>query len=144
MVISMPKTLKVILISIFVGSSLAILFFLNIKDSTAINTNLVTVYQVGAFKNEINAYKLKNEYEFAKVVKIGDYYRVFIGITYTNQELFSSWFNKKNINYYQKEIDLDPSIIESLKKYDTLLLNSNEENYDIIMQNMLGVLPNEL
>lgn len=141
----MKKNLKVVLFSCLVGTMLAGVFFFNIKEKAeAKNKSTVFVYQVGVFKNENNAYALKKEYAYAKIVKDKEYYRVFIGVTMKNQEMLKNWFQEKQYNYYVKEIELSEEILNQIQKYDELLSKTNNENRDTVLKTMLESLPNEL
>ncbi len=141
----MKKNLKVILFSCVIGTVLATVFFLNIKEKAeAKNREIAYAFQVGVFKSEQNAENIKNNYSFAKVVKDSEYYRVFIGITSSNKETLEKIFENKGYNYYVKEISIPEETLNEIKKYDTLFAKTSEENKGFVIRNMLESLPDEL
>lgn len=141
----MKKNIKIIILSILIGATLALIFFLNVKEKAmAKNRNIIYAFQVGVFKQEQNALNLSKKYENIKVMKDSLYYRVFIGTTISNQEKLKNHFRNLQYNYYIKEIEVSNEIMEKITKFDELLNNSNEENIDIIIKNTLESLPNEL
>lgn len=141
----MKKTLKVVLFSSLLGVVLAGLFFFNIKDKAeAKNKPTIYAFQVGVFKNKENAANYKNRFPLGCIIHDGEYYRIFIGITVDNKELLSGLFDNANYSYYIKELETSEKIIEEIKKYDELLVQSQEENRMLILKNMLESYQNEL
>lgn len=141
----MKQTIKVIIFSCFIGATLAGIFFLSIKEKAEAKvTPIVYAFQVGVFKNISNAEKEKNEYSFAKIVKDGDLYRVFIGVTVKNKDILKEKFDKQNINYYIKEISVADVTFNNILKYDEILLRASLENNLPILKQMLEVMPDEL
>ena len=142
----MKQSVKVILFSCLVGTILAGSFFLTVKNKAEAKTvPVVYAFQVGVFKSLQNAELFKNNYSNAKITKDkDDFYRVFIGVTIKNKDLFVNLFNKQQENYYLKEIQVAESIYDNLLKYDELLEKTSKESQDAIIKNMLECLPNEL
>lgn len=139
----MKQTIKVIIFSCFVGTIMAGVFFLNIKEKAEAKvTPIVYAFQVGVFKNISNAEKEKNNYSFAKIVKDGDLYRVFIGVTVKNKDMLKEKFDNQNINYYIKEIAVADITFNNIIKYDEILLKTTLENS--LVKQMLEVMPDEL
>lgn len=141
----MKKTLKIVLFSSLLGVVLAGLFFFNIKDKAeAKNKPILYAFQVGVFKNKENANNYRNRFSLGKVVYDGEYYRIYIGVTVDNKEMLASIFDKENYSYYIKELETTETVLNEIKKYDELLVKSNEENRMLIIKNMLESYQNEL
>lgn len=142
----MKQSVKVILFSCLVGTVLAGVFFLTVKNKAeAKSVPIVYAFQVGVFKSEGNAETFKNNYQTARIIKDEEgFYRVFIGVTAKNKDLFIQWLNEKNENYYIKEIQVSEEVYEKLLKYDEILLQTSKESMEGILKNMLESLPNEL
>lgn len=141
----MKKTLKIVFFSSLLGVVLAGLFFFNIKDKAeAKNKPILYAFQVGVFKNKENANNYRNRFSLGKVVYDGEYYRIYIGVTVDNKEMLASIFDKENYSYYIKELETTETILNEIKKYDELLVKSNEENRMLIIKNMLESYQNEL
>lgn len=139
----MKQYLKIILFSCIVGTALAGIFFIGIKDKTnAKNKTTVYLFQIGAFKNIDNANKIKEKYSYAKVVKNQDYYRVIVGATITHTDLLKYKFDNDNISYYIKEVNLDIDKFEEIEKYDVLLLKTDD--IDLVLSQVVEILPDEL
>ena len=137
----MKQYLKIILFSCIVGTSMAIAFFLNIKEKAEAKTTTIA-YTFGVFKNIDNANNFSNQYSVSKIVKDNDLYRVFIGATVKNKEYLESLFKNNGYNYYIKEIIISDSKYKSLEKYDIVLEQS--ESPELILEKMLEILPDEL
>ena len=141
----MKKILKVILLSCGVGSILACLFFGSIKNKAEAKSKpIVYTYQVGVFKNQDNAENLANNYSYAKVVKDKDLYRVLVGITINNKNLLSEIFNKKNYDYYIKEIAVNEEYLEAVIKYDEILSKTSLDMQEEIIKTMVEGFIDEL
>lgn len=141
----MKKTLKIVFFSSLLGVVLAGLFFFNIKDKAeAKNKPILYAFQVGVFKNKENANNYRNRFPLGKVIYDGEYYRIYIGVTVDNKEMLASIFDKENYSYYIKELETTEMVLNEIKKYDELLVKSNEENRMLIIKNMLESYQNEL
>ncbi len=141
----MKQTIKIILISSLLGTLLAGLFFLSIKNKAEAKTiPTLYAYQVGVYKNYDNALKAAENYFCSKIVKEKDLYRVFIGITKTNKEFFSHFYDTHGYNYYIKEIPVQEDFEKKIKKYDALLLETSEEAQEKVIATMLESFPDEL
>lgn len=141
----MKKTLKIVFFSSLLGVVLAGLFFFNIKDKAeAKNKPILYAFQVGVFKNKENANNYRNRFSLGKVVYDGEYYRIYIGVTVDNKEMLASIFDRENYSYYIKELETTETVLNEIKKYDELLVKSNEENRMLIIKNMLESYQNEL
>ncbi len=141
----MKQGLKVILFSSVVGTILAGLFFLSVKEKAeAKMLSTVYAYQVGVFKNKDNALATLSNYENAKIVLDNDLYRIFIGVTINAKDYLSAYFDELGYSYYIKEIELDENLKEDIKKYDDVLMKTNKESNQGIIKQMLESIPNEL
>ena len=141
----MKQTLKIILFSSLVGTILAGIFFLTVKDKAEAKIiPHVYAYQVGVYKNEANALNSITNYHFAKVVKDHDLYRVFIGVTVNNKDLLSKYFNELGYSYYLKELQLSEAILKEIENFDILLAKTSIDTQNKVIEKMLESLPNEL
>jgi len=139
----MKQYLKIIFFSCIVGSVLAGVFFLNIKEKAEAKTkNTVYAFQVGVFRNFDNANNFSSEYNGTKIVKDNDLYRVFIGVTIKNKDNLETMFKNKGYDYYIKELTLNERKYNELEKYDIVLEQS--ETPEIIIKNMMEIIPNEI
>lgn len=137
----MKQYLKIVLFSCIIGTIFAGLFFFNIKEKAEAKTTTVAyAFQVGVFKNQENAKNLSEQYTTSKIIKDGDLYRVFIGLTSKNKEKLENLYNENN--YYIKEIILTANQYSELVKYDVVL--EKTENPELIIKNMLEIMPDEL
>ena len=80
----------------------------------------------------------------AKVVKDQDVYRVFVGVTSSNQELLKSLFDSFGYIYYIKEMYISDSLCEAIQKYDIVLAQASSTSQMEILKTMLGMIPDEL
>ena len=141
----MKQNIKIIIFSCLIGATLAGIFFLGIKEKAEAKTKPVLyAFQVGVFKSLDNAENLKNNYMIAKVIKDHDYYRVFIGVTVNNKEVLRRIFESQGYNYYVKEMQVDEKLQEKIIKYDEFLIQTSEENRNVVIKNMLECLSYEL
>lgn len=141
----MKKNIKIILFSCFIGTILACLFFLNIKEKAEAKTSdTLYVFQVGVFKQEQNAINLQKDFKYSRIIKDKDYYRVFLGCTIRHKEKLKKYFNNQGYNYFLKEMKVKEEILSIVGKYDELLNETSEENIELIIKSSLEGLPNEL
>ena len=141
----MKQNAKIILFSCLVGTILAGIFFLSIKDKAeAKSAPIVYVFQVGVFKNVDNASNLLHTYPLGRLIKDKEFYRVFIGVTSTNKEKMSSLFDSQGYDYYIKEIQVTDVVLETVKKYDEILVQASTDSQLTIINKMLESLPDEL
>lgn len=138
----MVKSLKILIFSFLVGGTLAACFFFSIKETPkALEKNVVYAYQVGVYSSLENAQKGVNFYPTAKIFKDNDFYRILIGVTLDNEEILTNYFS--NYEVYKKPLVVDKNVYDEIKKYDELLKNSSSDNYNVILNKMLGILPND-
>ena len=99
---NMKKYLKILGVAIIFGGLLAYLFYYDInKEVRAISKKeeVITLFQVGVFKDYNNAAKLKLE----------------------------SIYQNSEIEYYEKEIRINKDFIEKISNYESIILKSNKE-----------------
>lgn len=141
----MRKNFKIILFSCLVGSVLAGLFFLNVKEKAeAKNKNIIYAFQVGVFKNKENASNLQAKYGLTKVVKEEDYYRVFLAVTVKNKDLLEQKYIEKGYNFFIKEIEVTDEYLTKILKYDDLYQKTTPQNQELVLKSIIESLPNEL
>lgn len=141
----MKQSLKVVLFSCLIGTIFAGLFFLTVKNKAeAKAVPSIYAFQVGVFKNQENAINTAKNYENAQIIEEEGLYRVYIGLTVNNQDVLKNYFDKLGYNYYIKEVQVEENIIENIKKYDALFLQTSEENQAMVIKSMLESYANGL
>ena len=126
----MKAYLKILVVSTLIGIFIAILYFKKLKqdDIFVLNTlEKVSIFQVGVFSSYDNAINYTYNYGNAGIYKKDNFYHVIIAVTINNQEQLKSYFKNKNINFIIKEDIVNEKKYNVLKKYDLLLLKSNDE-----------------
>ncbi len=139
----MKKVLLSVGFSLVIGGIFALVIYKNTNSlvSAAVsNTNTLSLFQVGVFKSEENAIDYMQNYNSSIIIKDQEYYRVIIGITFSDEAtlLEKEYFESLNINFYIKEITIqDEQFLKKLEEYEQLLLNSSIETYNTINKNIL-------
>lgn len=138
----MVKTLKIMGLACFIGATLAACFFFSIKETPEAKEKYTAyAFQVGVYKVRDNALKAESEYQPAKIIFDGEYYRLFVGLTISNQDLLKNYL--KNKEFYIKEITVEENTYNIILKCDELLKKAAEETYPEILKMALDGL-NEL
>lgn len=119
------KYLKVILLSILIGSVLSLIFLLDLKKKID-NSEVVYAFQVGVFKTKENAIMYQKEFESSITYYDNEYYRVFIAVTNNIKvkEKLMNYFDKNNIKYFIKEYSFKKKIYE-FDKYNEILIKTD-------------------
>lgn len=119
------KYLKVILLSILIGSVLSLILLLDLKKRID-NSEVVYVFQVGVFKTKENAIMYQKDFESSITYYDNEYYRVFIAVTNNIKvkEKLMNYFDKNNIKYFIKEYSFKKKIFE-FDKYNEILIKTD-------------------
>lgn len=134
----MKQSIKVVLFSCLVGTIFAGLFFLTVKNKAEAKTvPSLYAFQVGVFKNQENAVNTTKNYAYAQIIQEEELYRVYIGLTVDNRDFLQNYFDNLGYNYYIKEIQVEEAVVENIKKYDALFLQTSEESKAKVLQTML-------
>ena len=139
------RFLKVIIYAVLTGAILAYIFYHNLsKDVQVFNdiTNTVYVFQAGVFESKDNAYNYANALKNSVVYYDQEYYRIYIGVVkdYEDISILSSYFNKKNIDYFIKEVNVN-NLPSDFDKYELLLKKIKDDaSIDKINQKLLDIL----
>lgn len=123
----MKKNLIIILSALTLGALLTAFIFLKINLKLKNTEKMITVFQVGVFKNEINALSEAKKYN-GIVHKDNQYYRVYIA-AYQNEEIINkmkNYYNANNTSYYLRKVKANEDYIKTLEKYEKLLQNSDD------------------
>lgn len=127
----MKSYLKVVIGAIFLGGILAFFFYKDIKTDVIAITDekgKVYIFQVGVFKSLENANNYRKDFSSGDIYQDEDVYRVITAVTISNKEKLETFYKKKEINYYIKELYVDNDIYEKIIEYDSVITNtSNEE-----------------
>ena len=95
----MKKNLVIIFIAIICGGAITLFTLLKVNNNLKIEENMITVFQVGVYKNEINA--LKKKYKNVYLLKLDiecesaseEYNENEIGILNSSQNSRHSYYN---------------------------------------------------
>ncbi len=101
----------------------AFFFYNNIDESLSSvtdNSNMVTVFQLGVFKSQTNAFNLIDKLKIGAVFYDEPYYRVYGAITVNNIELLEEYFTNLNINYYMKKVKVNNKFYQTVVEFDKL------------------------
>ena len=99
---------------------------------------MITVFQVGVYKNEINALAEAKKYN-GIVHKDNDYFRVYIA-AYQNNEIINKmkdYYDELGTTYYLRKIKIDEAFLTTINKYEKLLENSNDNSIYNNLNNLL-------
>lgn len=138
----MKKNLIIILIALTSGAIVTSIAYLKINKILNYDDNMVTVFQVGVFKNEVNALSEAKKYK-GIVHKDNDYYRVYIA-AYQNDEIIKKmqdYYNNNGVITYLRKVKTDEEYLNTINKYENLLQNSNDQS---IYDNLNNLLINKL
>lgn len=124
--------LKIIIGAILIGGVFAYLFYKDISSEVIAMTNKeyeITLFQAGVFKSYDNAKNYQNNFSSSIIYEDEGYYRVIIGIAYheENKVKLESFFTSKNINYYEKNVKMNETFIDSLSNYELVMIETNKE-----------------
>lgn len=136
---AMKRFLSIIGFALLVGAILAFFFYKDINEEVKAlvkKEEVVTLFQVGVFKDKENAYKFASAFTSSCVYEDNSYYRVIIGISYheeTKVKLEEIFLND-GIEYYLKETRVNKDLITKLNNYETILLKTNKKEvvYNIL------------
>lgn len=138
----MKKNILIILIAIILASTLTLFIIYKFNIRFKIDKNLITVFQIGVYKNKINA--LSEAKKYNGIVHQDDgYYRVYVA-AYQDEaiiEKMEKYYNANNQTYYLRKIKTDNEYISTINKYEKLLQNSND---DSIYENLNNLLVSKL
>lgn len=139
----MKKNILLILMAIFSGILFTALVFIKVNNVLKNNEEAtVTVFQVGVYKNEVNALSAAKKYG-GIVHQEEDYYRVYIA-AYQDEDIINkmkNYYKESGISYYLRKIEANKEYLLTINKYEKLLQNSND---DSIYQNLNNLLIKKL
>ena len=138
--------MKKFFLSIFVATLVGSIFgyiiykrFNNQELSVAsILSKQVYAFQIGVFDDISNAKSLKNKYG-GIIVPDNSKYRVYIAIASSSNvlTLLKDYYDDLDISYYVKQIEVDDETLELINNAEELLIATNKDNYDSIIENVL-------
>lgn len=128
----MKKYVKFLLIAIFIGIVLAFVFYKDITREVRALTKkeeVISLFQVGVFKNESNATNFANTFSSSLVFKDGDYFRVIIAAVYHEEakKKLEVFFSGEEINYYLKEVRVNKTLIKDVENFEKIILKSDNK-----------------
>ena len=122
----MKKKFYLIIFAIFLGGVMA---FITInKFSFNQKTFIVSIYQLGVYKNYDNALAKARNAKGAIIVNNDDTYQVIgaIASSKTSKDKISLLLKNENLDYYEKEINLDAESKKTIDEYE-LLINKTDD-----------------
>lgn len=139
--VKLMKKLYPIFLAIIIGCGLAFFIFRKVEKNTfeSEEGNAVAV-QIGVFKTLENANKMKENYG-GVVFEDEGLYRVYYSILNRDEniEFIKDYLNKKGINYYLKDLNLNNDVIKESDEYETLMTKTNEESKLSINEKLLNI-----
>lgn len=139
--VKLMKKLYPIFLAIIIGCGLAFFIFRKVEKNTfeSEEGNAVAV-QIGVFKTLENANKMKENYG-GVVFEDEGLYRVYYSILNRDEniEFITDYLNKKGINYYLKDLNLNNDVIKESDEYETLMTKTNEESKLSINEKLLNI-----
>ena len=122
----MKKKFYLIIFAIFLGGVMA-LITIN-KFSFNQKTFIVSIYQLGVYKNYDNALAKARNAKGAIIVNNDDTYQVIgaIASSKTSKDKISLLLKNENLDYYEKEINLDAESKKTIDEYE-LLINKTDD-----------------
>lgn len=125
----MKKKILIIFFALLLAVVILFVIAFKLNKSFGNDKNMITVFQVGVFKNEINALSAAKKYN-GIVHKDGEYYRVYIA-AYKSAEIINKmkkFYEDSNTEYYLRKIKIDEEYLITINKYEKLLENSNDSS----------------
>ncbi len=130
----------VLISAILVGGGIAFFFFksLIIKDDDNLDFGIASAFQIGAFSNYDNAFRVA-ERNNGIVVTDDDIYRVYVAVLNNSEAIdkLSNYYENIGLRYYLKEITVSNSFKENIEDCEKLLISSNSDTYTTITKNVL-------
>lgn len=134
----MKKNLLIVLLALICGGAITLFAFFKVNNNLKIEENMITVFQVGVYKNEINALAEAKKYN-GIVHKDDNYFRVYIA-AYQNNEIINkmkNYYDELGTSYYLRKIKIDKDFLTIINKYEKLLENSNDNSIYSNLNNLL-------
>lgn len=134
----MKKNIVIMVVALISGMAITLLVFFKINNKLKIEENMITVFQVGVFKNKINALAEAKKYN-GIVHEENNYFRVYIA-AYQNDEIITkmkNYYDELGTPYYLRKIKIDKDFLTTINKYERLLENSNDISIYNNLNNLL-------
>lgn len=136
----MKKFLITIVIALIIGAGLGIYSYAKFQKDDPLpvikKSNNVYAIQVGVFDNFENASNLASKYG-AIVILDNNKYRVYLAIVSKSLNVIKNYYDEQGIAYYIRNIDVNDEFYNTLLDYETVLLETNKENYNEILKKIL-------
>ena len=122
----MKKKLFTIILALFLGCSMALITVH--KFSFKKETYSVSIYQLGIYHNYDNALKKAESAKGAIIVSNDDTYQVIGAIAHskTSKNKLTSLLKNEDLDYFEKEINLDDEIKQTIDEYE-ILINKTDD-----------------
>ena len=124
------KKIKPFIYAIILGATFAFFIF-NRNEVVSAKAGSIAL-QLGAFKNEKNALKVKNRLG-GEVFESRGIYRVYYSILHDkkNIDFICSYLDSKGISYYKKSIDIDENTFLKSDVFESIIKKQSDENKKI-------------
>lgn len=142
----MKRYFKILSICIILGGIIAFLFYRDINNEVRAvvkKEEIVSLFQVGVFKNKENALKFAKSFNTFKVIESDNYYRVIIAVCFSDNVALKleSTFKDEGISYYIKEYRVSKDVVNSIKEFESVILKSNKkEVINSVINSMLKLI----
>lgn len=115
------KKLKSFIFITILGVATAFLVF-NKNQIVSAKTNSIAI-QLGVFKNESNAYKVKDRLG-GEIFFDDGLYRVYFAILHEkeNIDFFTSYLDNLGISYYKKTVEVDDNVLLKSDVYEKIMI----------------------
>ncbi len=140
----MKKYFIVVILALLTGSLMAFLTF-NSKNVNAYSKHDAYLFQVGVYKNEENALSRAHSFDSSITIKENNFYHVYthIFVDYNLANKVKEYYEKNEINFYVKRLEIDDNLYEQLYEYQELLFNTSDlEVINKFSQNLLNIYKN--
>ncbi len=138
----MIKKLKPIILAVVLGCGCAFFLFREVEKKTLATPNEgnAVAIQIGVFKDEINAEKMKSTHG-GMIFKDEDLFRVYYSILNKddNIEYITKHLDELGINYYLKKLNLKDEVLDSSLKIEALMSKTNGESKLAINEQLLNM-----
>lgn len=138
----MKENVKIFLIALILG--MAVAFFLSYKfqDEVAFAFNPeVTYFYIGTYNNMDDASTKAYQYPNSLIYENDGLYQVVIGV-YQDKSiiaLMSSYFQDKNISFYQEQMKVNSTFLKEIANYELLIKASDSSYYESINASLLNL-----
>lgn len=126
---NMIEKLKPVFLAVFVGCISAVALFKTVeKETLSVPSGNVVAIQLGVFKDEGSANKMKDSYG-GEVFEDDGIYRVYYSILNddANIDFVTDYLQSKDINYYLKSMKVSETTLKKSLKMEKVMLTISDD-----------------